>query len=447
VFRASDRAYPDQLAEFVRERWGELHAGGAPGASAPMCPLPDHEALTGILSTAYQATLLREEERPVTFRIIVSSPEAFAQDAGPPDGLQRLVFTRPRPLDPHELRRLSPAAKYHRSLIGVHRNAEGDYVIWGMLQSGPRWLDSVRGSRRALPTLPAAKLVVHGTGPGQVAVASGSVTLGEIRGGSINAPAIDLFSSKWLSAMFRAERHELDVLHDEARRSVTEAWADLDEDLTRTLSQQMVKRLIATVRSVHHGGTLVILPTDRAQDEVTTGILQLKYAFDDAEPRRRFRTLLLAVMRALAESNPAPSGEPRAPIGWRAYGSSDNRALALLDEAVFEISHLIAALADVDGAVVLTKRFEVLGFGAEIGGGHYEEIRTVRRAVDLEGDETEAETIEGVGTRHRSAYRLCSRVHDALVVVVSHDGTVRFVTWKNGAVTYWDHVSVELAAG
>jgi hypothetical protein len=433
-------AYPQQLADLVRQRWVELHAGaaGARGADAEsgsqICSLPEPPALEQILSTVYQATLLREEERPVTFRLIVGAPQSFAPDAGPPFGLHRLVFTQPRPLTEHELRRLSPAAKYHRSLIGVDKDADGEYVIWGVLQSGPRWLDSVRGGRRSNPTLPASKLVVRATGPGRVAVASGSVTLGELRGGSVSASTNDLFDSKWLSAMFRREREEVGVLHGEARKAAPEPWADLDEDLTRMLSQQMVKRIISTMRSIHHGGMLVLLPSEGTED-VMRELLNLKYAFEDAEPRRRFRTLILAVMRSLAQSHSEP-------VGWSAYGSSDNRELASLDEAVFEVSHLIAGLADVDGAVVMNKRFEVLGFGCEILGGVLPEVRKVRRALDLEGSEHEEETVEGVGTRHRSAYRLCSRVHDALVVVVSHDGTVRFVTWKDGAVTYWDHVSV-----
>ena len=429
-------AYPQQLADLVRQRWSALHARppGDPEPGTQICSLPDAPALEQILSTVYQATLLREEERPVTFRLIVGSPRSFAPDAGPPFGLHRLVFTQPRALTEHELRRLSPAAKYHRSLIGIDKDADGEYVIWGILQSGPRWLDSVRGGRRSNPTLPAAKLVVRATGPGRVAVASGSVTLGALRGGSVSASTNDLFDSKWLPAMFRRERAEIDVLHGEARSASAEPWAELGEDLTRMLSQQMVKRIIATMRSIHHGGMLVLLPSE-GTEEVMRGVLDLKYAFEDAEPRRRFRTLILAVMRSLAETHSER-------VGWSAYGSSDSRALASLDEAVFEVSHLIAGLADVDGAVVMNKRFEVFGFGCEILSGVLSEVRTVRRALDLEGTLHEEETVENVGTRHRSAYRLCSRVHDALVVVVSHDGTVRFVTWKDGAVTYWDHVSV-----
>jgi hypothetical protein len=99
------------------------------------------------------------------------------------------------------------------------------------------------------------------------------------------------------------------------------------------------------------------------------------------------------------------------------------------------VAHLIAALSAVDGAVVITKRFELLGFGAEIS-GKLPEVRTVARALDVEGKLAVQEGIEGVGTRHRSAYRLCSELKEA--VVVSQDGGARFVKWKDGAVTYWD---------
>src|SRR5690349_20466814 len=39
---------------------------------------------------------------------------AVSTEAGPPSGLHRLVFTRGRSVDAAELRRLSPAVKYHR---------------------------------------------------------------------------------------------------------------------------------------------------------------------------------------------------------------------------------------------------------------------------------------------------------------------------------------------
>jgi hypothetical protein len=434
-------AYPSELAAYVRSQWAELDNNNNSANEPPKCALPGEDVLSRLLSTAYQATLLREEERLVTFRLIVGPPSSFPESSGPPSGLHRLTFSRRRPFDEHELRRLAPAAKYHRALIGVEVTGDNkdELEIWGLLQSGPRWLEAVYGGRRALPTLPANKLIVRGTAPGRIAVASGSTTLGEIRGGRITAPTNDVFDSKWLPALFARERGELLTLHEQERAKARGSWAELDPAMTGMLSQQMVKRIIATIRSARHGGLLVILPNERVAD--AEPIARAKYTFDDQEPRRRFRWLMLSIMRVLAEQAGAlGAAGANQRVGWSAYGASNSTALTTLDEGIFELSHLVAALADVDGAVIMTKRFELIGFGAEIA-GDLPDLRSVFRAEDLEGTILHEESVEGVGTRHRAAFRLCSRLEDALCIVISQDGTVRFVRAFEGKVTYWDHMS------
>src|SRR5215475_14051298 len=102
--------------------------------------LPDMPVLETLLSVCYQASLLREEERPVRFRLILRAPDQFLVTDGPPTGLHRLVFTTPRPCTEHELRRLSPAVEFYRSLIGVRLDPEQGLQIWGIVHSGPRWL-------------------------------------------------------------------------------------------------------------------------------------------------------------------------------------------------------------------------------------------------------------------------------------------------------------------
>ena len=68
-------------------------------------------------------------------------------------------------------------------------------------------------------------------------------------------------------------------------------------------------------------------------------------------------------------------------------------------------------------------------------------VVAVRRALDLEGEQYEEEFTQSVGTRHRSAYRLCLAVPGALAIVISQDGAVRFVRSHQGVVTYWDQAS------
>ena len=429
-------SYPAQLAEFVRQAWLELDdregahtvLGGA---------LPSGPTMTKLLSIAYQATLLREEERPVTFRLVLGDPDAFPAENGPPDGLHRLVFDAPRPFSEHELRRLSPAAKYHRSLIGVQRDEDDKLSIWGILHSGPRWLQASNGGRGVSRQIATGALIVRATGPGRLAVARGADTIGELRAGLLSSREMDVFRSKWLSLRFKAAREEIRCYHDEQRAKGGAGWGTLDEALPARISKEMMKRMIASIRSSHHGGTILVLPPeDVAEVTQDPQVLRVKYAFRDEEPRYRYRALMLRTLAWIANAAGTTNG---ATVGWDFYESAQSQELSALDESIFEMSHLIAGLADVDGAVVLTTGFELLGFGAEIGA--LPEVRTVRRALDVEGREWLLEPVEGVGTRHRSAYRLCQRFRRAVAVVVSQDGNVRFIAFHEGAVTYWDHVS------
>ena len=281
--------------------------------------------------------------------------------------------------------------------------------------------------------------MIRVTGPGRLFVARGSLTVAGLYGGRLTDGEIDVFESRWLPSGFVATRHEVEELHREAARAAELPWGEVDPDLIRILAQQMVKRVIANIRSTHHGGMVLMLPP-RCAEEIAGGrYLHLKYACRDDEPRRRYRTLILSVMRVLAAGAAIYSGSEA--IGWSAYRAWNSPDLAALDEAIFEMAHLIAALANVDGAVVLTKRFEVLGFGGEIT-GDLPEVKTVQRALDLEATEREAEVVDTMGTRHRSAYRLCAQFPEAIAIVISQDGGVRFVAWKDGAVTYWDHASM-----
>jgi hypothetical protein len=271
-------------------------------------------------------------------------------------------------------------------------------------------------------------LVVRIVRAGHLVVACGSKLVAELRFGRLSDFTLDVFQSQWLPALFNDARAAAATEHAaEAQEPVPDRVA---LDLIRHVAQQMIKRVVATMRSAHHGGTIVVAPPTCVADKY----LQTKYAFADCPSRRRFRSLVLTILATVAE-RAAESG--RIPDVELYRRDSDPR-IAELDEGLFEMSHLIAALADVDGAVILTKRFELLGFGAEIA-GTLPPVREVRRALDLEADAYAAEVVDGVGTRHRSAYRFCAAVPGALAIVVSQDGGVRFVTRHRDVVTYWDH--------
>ena len=308
--------------------------------------------------------------------------------------------------------------------------------MWGILHSGLRWLQNAHGGRGRPQTLPRA-LVLSVTGPGRLTVGFGSEVIARMEGGRIAGASPNVFEADWMRAAFAPVRAELLEFHARARSSSGAGWATLDPMLTRVISQHAIKRLISALRSAHHGATILLLPPEIAESSSEVDrYINLKYRFADAEPRRRFRTLVTRIMNRVAELHAGA----RDPVGWDEYALSNDECLSAFDEAIFEMAYLVGACAEVDGAVVLTKRFELLGFGGEIS-GELPGVVTVRRALDLEGELAEEEFTESVGTRHRSAYRLCLAVPKTVAIVVSQDGSVRFMTNREGAVTYWDQSS------
>jgi hypothetical protein len=99
-----------------------------------------------------------------------------------------------------------------------------------------------------------------------------------------------------------------------------------------------------------------------------------------------------------------------------------------------------SALVNRAGCVARRQPLEPLGFGAEIS-GRLNPVQQVARALDPLALETQMESTQGVGTRHRSAYRICHALPGLIAVVVSQDGSIRLMKRSGNQVVYSDHLS------
>ena len=433
---AAGYSYPGDLARFVRDRWED-----APGPTVGADAFPNAAALEAFFAACYQASMLREEERPVVFRAILAGPNLFDPEGRPPEGLQRLEFPVPLPFDPKELRRLSVAADPQRTLIGVWRDGDGGLRIWGLINSGTRWLRDVRGGRRAGAPLPPAP-VVSVDAPGSMAAYRGHELVGKLQEGRLSGSRMDLFESRWLPGQFSrlleelVERHEAARSH--ARELSGETWAPLEPRLPDRITQRMMKRVVSVLREARHGGTIILAPLENATEtSCEVPYIDLRYPFADSRARLCFPDLVVGILNRLAKLYGTADGhEPRA-VGWQEFETTTDDEVETLDEALFDVAHLIAGLAAADGAVVMSKENELLGFGGMIS-GRLEDVESVMRALDLEGERVVEEATGNVGARHRSAYRLAGALPGSVAIVISQDGGVRFVCQRDGRVTYWE---------
>src|ERR687893_405466 len=398
-------SYPGDLARFVRDRWRDV-----PEPSGGVDPLPDAAALEGFFAACYQASMLREEERPVIFRAILAEPALFAPEGRPPEGLQRLEFPRSLPFDPRELRRLSVAADPQRTLIGVRRDGEGGLGIWGLINSGTRWLRDVQGGRRAGAPLPPAP-VVHVDAPGSIEAYKGHELIGKLQGGRLSGSRMDPFESEWLPGQFSGlleelvERHK--VARNRARERSGERWAPLEPTLPNRITRRMMQRVVSVLREARHGGAVIFISLENTGDPSREHpYIDLRYPFADSRARLSFPDLIVDILNRLAElyGTADHEQEPGA-VGWEEFEATTAPQIEALDEALFETAHLIAGLAAADGAVVMSKHNELLGFGGMIS-GRLPAVESVARALDLEGEKVAEEGTGNVGARHRSAYRL-----------------------------------------
>ena len=432
--------YPSELVALIIQRWEAMSPPTDGENSNESSGLPGKAALERLISTCYQVSMMREENRPVTLRLILTPPSLFPPDYGPPEGLYRLLFSSPRLFNEHELRRLSPAVDFERSLIAIEPHPERTFQIWGILNSGIRWLQKERGGSRKTKQLPDA-LVVHVTGPGMLTICRGLTIIAALNGGKVLDFTANAFQSKWMSKLYAEERSALLHVHEQFRTSVLYPVARIQDEFIVNLQFQILKRSLSVCRMSHHGGTFIIFPDDSPSDWAADNpYILVKYRFRQDEAIQRQRNLMIRTIR-LATTALGDAKNPDKIVTWKDYVDLRHESAVYdIEEAMYEHAQFIANLAAVDGAMVATSRGPI-GFGGMIVGS-LDKLTEVAIANDAEGTMVNLAKIEGFGSRHRSVYHLCNALHQAMAIVVSQDGNIQLAKWRNGIVTCWDLTSL-----
>jgi hypothetical protein len=110
---------------------------------------------------------------------------------------------------------------------------------------------------------------------------------------------------------------------------------------------------------------------------------------------------------------------------YRAYNVSSRNSNGVQREAIWAI----ASLAKVDGAVVITRDMQLLGFGAKIKAP--DGNRQVCEFTPGDQNVTES-SLEGLGgMRHQSAARFIAANEGAVAIVVSQDRHVSVMNWED----------------
>jgi hypothetical protein len=302
------------------------------------------------------------------------APEISLAYLPPERAVRPLLLAAALPLGPRALARLAPAVERPGIHLGVWRE-DGELRVWG--------------TTRAIPTF---CFVLEVLGPGLLVVKH------RIHDESAKFRNVAVFEGDQVKVLSRQDAHASD--HPALLRSLL-APESTDTDAGDG-SVDVLIRLSISMRAHKRGGTLLVVPaaTQRWRESIVPPIA---YAIDP--PFRELADLVLED----SEEDPLRG-----------------------HDALGRVVDAVAGLTAVDGATVITDRYEVLGFGAKIR--RPDGRAPVERVVVSEpiegGVEAVVAPLQLGGTRHSSAAQFAQDQPDAVALVASQDGRFTIFAWS-----------------
>ncbi len=343
------------------------------------------EQASRALDVAFWASLGTNEGRPTRTRVLFAEPPLFPTP---------LCFADPVPYEPARVTRLAPAVP-EGGCIGV---SPSTMSIWGVNAVDPG------SSLNALGIVIPMPGVLH-------------VRIGPLRPFAVVSNGIAAVLAD--AALMLPER---------LRELLGKSLVGADIRKTQRAWRECLM-LAALARRVLHrgsGGTLLVVPAGEGAWRRTS-----KSRTASRRPTRR------STKRSLESSAARTRGPSRPTCPRPSSGRSSDSIPGHLSAEAAALRR-VAPYANVDGAVIITRDLEVVGFGAKIvstnGTSH----------VIVDADETSIEDIGG--TRHQSAARFVGANRDCFAIVVSHDGHISLLHYDEPAravrmvrnVEWWD---------
>ena len=421
--------YPSNLYDIVEKRWiTKTHQ------NENFLPLPSKEVFNQIIDVAYHASFLTEEKRRIWFKVIYLSPEEF--DEGKiinANSIRCIKFSKLRVFNQNELIKLAPAADPTQVLIALSL-FNNNLKIWGLLEAGTGWWDLRKHEATIAPTPPNA-FTISSKSPGQITISRSGKTILALSNGTIIETSSGVFKIrpvanflKWGAEKFRTDLRNL--LQKEGIGFVEKVhFSGVDYSV-------FLERVLNRIREKSHGGTLVIIPDEIDIDnKILKERVIIKYSCQFDALNLLVKKKARDIMMTKTFTNISEKKEAIDQNQFSEYFSQ----LLKQEEAANEVKRaawFISSLSAVDGAVIITDKLRLLGFGAELIADS-KDLESVKIITDFGKNLGENKKIELFGTRHRSAFRFCSSLENAVAFIVSQDGDFRVAKRVRSEVCVW----------
>lgn len=442
IFLTPMYSYPNELVAVIKKLWN----ASVQHKKEQVPELPTDDTLKNLIDVAYHASFLTEEQRRIGFKLIFCSKENLSKN---PKFFKRdyensyvVSFSKPREFSVSELLRIAPATDFTRILICVDeyktsRSKKSSLKIWGLLDTGSSWWDFIHGeSSKGIP--PPNALTISSNHPGQLSISRQGFNIINLRQGNIFTPPRGALYLGQLNNFFLKAQE--DLYSETCKKIGTDCYDPdgHDDEYPKRLYISYLERILFQIREKNHGGTLIIVPDHfEVTDKRLTDRILIKYTckYDRAwqllstqlAKHRKYYDLYFSLWDGEKEINNSHFREITILDGEREE----------LEEIMSDSVKFIASISGVDGAVVMTDKFRLLGFGGEVIAPSFSLSK-----IKIAGETKRHLPIEMYGTRHRSAFRFCFSYEDSVAFIVSQDGGIKAVKQVGSELLLWTDISI-----
>ncbi|MBQ3697891.1 MAG: hypothetical protein II883_08225 [Spirochaetales bacterium] len=344
--------------------------------------LPPKDVLEEVCSVLLNVSCMREEGNFSSFRLCFLDPDSSFLDAYV--YAHSLRFAKPVPFSVAALRKLAPAINPTMSYLALDLKNK-PLMVTGIIASYTTWDKVITGELSdgsRMPLIP--NLFVKA--PGEIEGCLGEDTIVSYNFGTTVISRYDVFKSSLIAQHLR---NGSSVDDDERRHFLT--------------------RVLWKVDKYHHGGSILIVPSEEscAQYVNVKYRLPCEFLFHDEKS-------LIDMFTTVREKE-------------------------LVSYADF-----IAKLTTVDGAVLITKEMDLIGFGVEILTDKMEQKEPPMKFISSDDSIDQSKRFTDNGTRHRSGYRFAYEVDESVVLIMSQDGSVKACTRENGDVIVYNNIALTI---
>ena len=344
--------------------------------------LPPREVLESVCQTLLNVSTMPEEGRFPSFRVCFVHPDSELLATYIYSHV--ILFKNPIDFNTRELHKLAPALNANMSYLMVDTSSK-PYQMLGVIASYTTWEKIITReltSGNRMPRVP--NILVNG--PGELQACMGEASVVNYNSGSCVFFRTDTFTSTIVA----------EQLSNGANVSEKERL-------------KLLYRILWQVSSYHHGAAILIVPSEEACSKYIDLKYQLasQFLFNDEKWIERL----------------APNAR---------------------EKEIVTYADLIAKLTSVDGSVVLTKDFDLLGFGAETLTERMANEQPEMCFIGYDNAEETHKHFKDHGMRHRAGYRFVDAVEGSVAFIISQDGIIEACTKHDGKVIVYDNVALPL---